>query len=112
MGPEGRERLPRLSKEEIADVTPCRRAVREMLEPDQISGHVRNRATVWTRTFSAVRKSVAFPYYLLTSAFSGFAPGRLAGALCATDGPKLGPWSSELRREMRQRDELREGSPL
>ena len=59
MGPEGRERLPRLSKEEIADVTPCRRSVREML------------------------KSVAFPYYLLTSAFSGFAPGRLAGALRA-----------------------------
>ena len=37
-----------------------------------------NRATVRSRTFSAVRKSVAFPYYLPTSAFSGFAPGRLA----------------------------------
>ena len=43
----------------------------------------RKRATVRTRTFSAVRKSVAFPYYLLTSAFSGFAPGRLAGAFRA-----------------------------
>ena len=40
----------------------------------------RNRATVRTRTFSAARKSVAFPYYLLTSTFSGFAPGLLAGA--------------------------------
>ena len=38
----------------------------------------RNRATVRSRTFSAVRKSVAFPYYLPTSAFSGSAPGRLA----------------------------------
>ena len=27
-----------------------------------------------------MRKSVAFPYYSPTSAFSGFAPGRLAGA--------------------------------
>ena len=27
-----------------------------------------------------MRKSVAFTYYLLTSTFSGFAPGRLAGA--------------------------------
>ena len=37
-GPEGRERLPRLSKEEIADVTPRLRAVGEMLEPERISG--------------------------------------------------------------------------
>ena len=40
----------------------------------------RNRATVRSRTFSAVRKSVVFPYYLPTSAFPGFAPNRLAGA--------------------------------
>ena len=38
VGPEGRERLPRLSKGEIADVTPCQRAAGEMLEPDRISG--------------------------------------------------------------------------
>ena len=38
----------------------------------------RNRATVWTRTFSTVRKSTAFLYYPLTAAFPGFAPGRLA----------------------------------
>ena len=44
----------------------------------------RNRATVWTRTFSAVRKSVACPLCLLTSAFPGFAPGRLAGTFRAS----------------------------
>ena len=44
----------------------------------------RNRATVRTRSFSAVVKSVAFPYYLLTSAFqvslSAGSPGRVAQA--------------------------------
>ena len=40
----------------------------------------RNRATIWARTFSAKRKSAAFPYFLLTSTFSGFAPCGLAGA--------------------------------
>ena len=37
-GPEGRERLPRLSEEEITDATPCLRAAGEMLEADRISG--------------------------------------------------------------------------
>ena len=38
VGPERRERLPRLSEEEITDATPRLRAAGEMLEPDRISG--------------------------------------------------------------------------
>ena len=40
---------------------------------------IRNRATVWTRTLSTVRKG-AFPCQLLTIEFLGFASSRLAGA--------------------------------
>ena len=38
MGPEGRERLPRLSEEEITVATPCLRAAGEMLEADRFFG--------------------------------------------------------------------------
>ena len=58
MGPEGRERLPRLSEEEITDATPCLRAAGEMLEADRISGSLflaRNRATVRTRRKKVLR---------------------------------------------------------
>ena len=39
-----------------------------------------NRATVGTRTFSAVRKVLRFPTICSLPRFRGFAPGRLAGA--------------------------------
>ena len=39
-----------------------------------------NRATIWARTFSGMRKSAAFPFYRLTAAFPGFASDQLAEA--------------------------------
>ena len=59
--------------------TGCRGNARPGLNFRLLLPRPRNRATVRSRTFSAVRKSAAFPYYSPTSAFPGFAPGRLAG---------------------------------
>ena len=113
MGPEGRERLPRISKRGQT-LLPAHGLWEEMLEPDRISGSLFLARATERQSGRALSqrcgKVLLFPTICSLPRFRvslpAGSPGRFAQAhfLCAANGLRLGPWSSELRKGLRQRD--------